>query len=55
MSDKMVTLEILGEKKQYQKGTSFLSIAQEYQGLYPDDIVLVVYNHRLREIGRAHV
>ena len=53
MSDKMVTLEILGEKKQYQKGTSFLSIAQEYQGLYPDDIVLVVYNHRLRELGKT--
>lgn len=52
MSDKMVTLEIAGEKKQYPYGTSFLAIAQEYQDRYRDDIVLVLYNNRLRELGK---
>ena len=33
MSDKMVTLKIEGEEKQYPFGTSFLAIAQEYQEL----------------------
>lgn len=53
MDEKMVTLEILGEKRQYGKGTSFLSIAQEYQERYADDIVLVVYNNRLRELRKT--
>lgn len=52
MSDKMVTLKIEGEEKQYPYGTSFLAIAQEYQEKYADDIVLVVYNNRLRELGK---
>lgn len=51
--NKMVTLEILGEKKQYPKGTSFLSIVQEYQERYTDDIVLVVCNNRLRELRKT--
>ena len=52
MSDKMVTLKIEGEEKQYPFGTSFLAIAQEYQEKYADDIVLVVYNNRLRELNK---
>lgn len=52
MSDKMVTLQIAGEEKQYPKGTSFLAIAQEYQDKFGDDIVLVVYNNRLRELTK---
>lgn len=50
--NQMVTLVIGGEEKQYPYGTSFLSIAQEYQQQYEDDIVLVVYNNRLRELGK---
>lgn len=53
MDDKMVTLSIAGEKKCYPCGTSFLAIAQEYQNRYEDDIVLVVYNNRLRELGKS--
>lgn len=52
MSDKMITLWIEGEERQYPHGTSFLAIAQEYQEKYKDDIVLVVYNNRLRELGK---
>lgn len=53
MSDKMITLKIEGEEKQYPYGTSFLAIAQEYQEKYVDDIVLVVYNNRLRELNKT--
>lgn len=52
MSDKMITLSIEGEDRQYPYGTSFLVIAQEYQEKYKDDIVLVMYNNRLRELGK---
>lgn len=52
MSDKVVTLSIEGEERQYPCGTSFLAIAQEYQEKYKDDIVLVIYNNRLRELGK---
>lgn len=52
MSDKMINLSIGEEKKQYVYGTSFLAIAQEYQEKYDDDIVLVVYNNRLRELNK---
>lgn len=52
MNDKMVTLSIGGAERQYPYGTTFLAIAQEYQEAYSDDIVLVVYNNRLRELGK---
>lgn len=52
MGEKMVTLTIEGEEKQYRAGTSFLAVAQDYQEKYKDDIVLVVYNNRLRELAK---
>jgi len=52
MSDRMVTLRIGDEEKQYPYGTSFLAIAQEYQEKYADDIVLVLYDNRLRELNK---
>ena len=53
MEDKKVTLTIEGEAHEYPRGTSFLAIAQEYQEKYEDDIVLVVYNNRLRELNKT--
>lgn len=53
MSEKMIKINILGEEKSYLSGTSFLTIAQEYQKQYEDDIVLVVYNNRLRELKKT--
>lgn len=53
MQEKTITLTILGEKKEYPAGTSFLRIAQDYQETYPDDIVLVLYNTRLRELNKC--
>lgn len=52
MNEKMVTLEIGGEKKQYPFGTSFEKIAAEYQEREKDEIVLVLYNNRLRELNK---
>ena len=48
----MVTLEIGGEKKQYPFGTSFEKIAAEYQKQQKDEIVLALYNNRLRELNK---
>lgn len=53
MGENMVTLSVCGEERSYPCGTSFLKIAEEYQKRYPDDIVLVVYNNRLRELGKT--
>lgn len=53
MQEKTITLTILGEKKEYPAGTSFLQIAQDYQETYPDDIVLVLNNARLRELNKC--
>lgn len=52
MNEKMVTLEIGGEKKQYPFGTSFEKIAAEYQEQEKNEIVLVLYNNRLRELNK---
>lgn len=53
VEEKVVTLSIDGEERQYAYGTSFLAIAQEYQEKYKDDIVLVLYNNRLRELNKS--
>lgn len=53
MAAKMVTLTIHGEKKEYPAGTSFLQIAQDYREDYKDDIVLVLYDTRLRELNKC--
>lgn len=53
MGEGMVKIAVLGEEKSYPYGTSFLNIAQEYQERYADDIVLVLYNNRLRELKKT--
>ena len=53
MNGKKVMLTIQGEKKEYPAGTSFLRIAQDYSDAYQDDIVLVLYNRRLRELNKC--
>lgn len=53
MGEKMVKMSIFGEEKSYPQGTSFLMIAEEYQQRYEDDIVLVIYNNRLRELNKT--
>ncbi len=48
--DEIVCFTILGEKKEYKKGTKFADIAKEYQKEYKDDIVLVSLDNRLSEL-----
>lgn len=52
MGNETVTLCIDGEKKTYPRGTEFLTIAREYQKEGQDDIVLVMYKNRLRELSK---
>lgn len=47
-----VTLEILGEKKEYPYGTQFIEIAREYQYTEKYPILLVMAGNRLRELHR---
>lgn len=52
MEETMYRIQINGEEKQYKKGTPYREIAEEYQAQYKDDIVLVLFNNRLRELNR---
>ena len=52
MGEAMCRITIHGEEKQYPKGTAFLDIAAQYQTQLADDIVLVLFNNRLRELNR---
>lgn len=53
MEDRKCQVTIADDKKEYAQGTRFLDIAQEYQGQYQDDIVLAVFNNKLRELNRT--
>lgn len=52
MGIKTYTLRINGEEREYEEGTSYLTIAKEYQSQYQDDIVLILMNNRLRELHK---
>ena len=52
MAEKQVKLLINGEEKQYEVGTTYLQIANEYQKDYKDDIILVLLGNKLRELGK---
>ena len=52
MAEKQVKLLINGEEKQYEVGTTYLQIANEYQKDYKDDIILVLLDNKLRELGK---
>lgn len=43
---------IHGEWKEYSYGTSYQTIAEEYQHLYKDDIILILFNNNLVELHR---
>lgn len=48
----MVTIKINGEEKKYSKGITFEEIVKEYQTEYENEIVLVVYNGRIKELHK---
>lgn len=49
-----VEIEVAGKKeeRQFAKGTKYLEIVAEYQKNYTSTIVLVIFNHKLRELNR---
>ena len=49
----MEYVTIRGERKEYATGTTYLQIAQEYQPLYENDIMLVSVNGKLRELHKT--
>ena len=49
----MYHITINGDERQCQEGTTFLALAEEYQSQYEDDIVLALFNNRLRELNRT--
>ena len=46
----MVTVTIQGEPKQVAQGTSYETIAAEYQPQYNGEIALVTVNGKIREL-----
>lgn len=47
------TLLIHGEAKAYSYGTMYKTIAEEYQHLYEDDIILVMFDNNLVELSKC--
>ena len=48
----MYKLTIQQKKYEYPEKTTFLEIAKQFQQQYKDDIVLVLFNNRLRELSK---
>ena len=48
----MPTIMIGGAKTQYEKGTTFETIAKEYQNRYDSGIALVLFNRKMRELTK---
>lgn len=53
MGETVYHITINGDKRQCREGTTFLALAEEYQSQYEDDIVLALFNNRLRELNRT--
>ena len=52
MAEKMCKVVVEGEEKKYPYGTTFETVVKEYQKNYKDDIILVVFNAKLRELHK---
>ncbi|XCP87045.1 nucleoside kinase [Roseburia hominis] len=52
MEDRMYQVEIGGQCREYPEGTSYLTIAKEYQKDYENDIVLAYVEGRLQELRK---
>lgn len=52
MEKEMYKVIIDGETKEYSSKTPFSKLAEEYQAKYENDIVLVLFNNRLRELNK---
>lgn len=52
MEEKLITLEINGEKKQFPRGITYRELAEQYQYTEKNRILLVMADNRLRELYR---
>lgn len=50
--DRMIKVKIHGEEKQYEAGTSYEAIVEEYQKQYEGRIALVSANGKIRELSK---
>ena len=50
--DKLITLEIDGEKKQFPRGITYRELAEQYQDREENRILLAMADNRLRELCR---
>ncbi len=48
----MPTVFVNGKQRQYEKGTTFETIVDEFQDAYKGTIALVYFNKKMRELGR---
>ena len=48
----MPTVFVNGKQRQYEKGTTFETIVDEFQEAYKGTIALVYFNKKMRELGR---
>ncbi|NMB44142.1 MAG: nucleoside kinase [Clostridiales bacterium] len=49
----LVKVMIGGKAKEYPRGTTYLQISKEYQAEYENDIILVLVDNKLRELGKT--
>ena len=53
MGQQTCSIKIQGTEREYPKDTTFQQIADEYQKQYADDIVLVKFQHDLKELSQS--
>ena len=53
MEQQTCSIKIQGIEREYPKDTTFQQIADEYQKQYADDIVLVKFQHDLKELSQS--
>ena len=51
----MITLTIEGKERQYPKGTTYEEIVKEYQPAYDNQIAVVAFNGKIRELFKRAV
>lgn len=50
--EQLIKIEVEGEIKEYPLGTTYREIAEDFQERFEDDILLALFNHKLRELHK---
>lgn len=51
--EKMISVIVDGQEREYKEGTTLLTISKEFQSNYEYDIILAMVNHKLRELNKT--